>query len=286
MYRQDDAKLLEMLLTAPGADVNATPYDKGDLNWYHGQNVVHLICRGEIDASILPVAVKAGADVNKLDADLRPPARHAISSKNVEALRVLLENGADPKWIQTDSAGEVLGLGLVHYAVKSGNHDNLRLLIKFGAPIEGRRWGHNGDFEAIAPHGYGGGTPFIGYHDPLIECVQFLRDGMYKNDKEAAQILIDAGAKIDMDLQESRTRWFVKAKQLVKSPLDEDFDMLKFLLDKGLDPNLRQYEYRSDPASFGDLGENLLYYANKLFNSKAEQLLRAHPKCDGKIHNY
>ena len=90
-YLRKDAELLKILFAARGANVNTTNFGLGSLTG--GQTAVHAICRGKIDASVLPVLIKAGADLTKVDEDGHPPAYYAREKELTEVLQLLKDNG-------------------------------------------------------------------------------------------------------------------------------------------------------------------------------------------------
>ena len=63
-----------------------------------------------------------------------PPLYYATKNKHTNAMRLLLECGADPNYIDMISENSI-NESLLHLAVSNGNVDSVQLLIDYGADI-------------------------------------------------------------------------------------------------------------------------------------------------------
>ncbi len=75
--------------------------------------------------------IDQGLDVNAIDSGGYTPLLYAVRQRNVEGIRLLLENGAD-KLIENENQDGVSALRMV-FLNKPNNYDIVKLLLEFGA---------------------------------------------------------------------------------------------------------------------------------------------------------
>ena len=81
------------------------------------------------DPEALRILLEAGADVNARDGNGARPLHRAVYNNNTEALRILLEAGADV------NAHDGNGIRPLHRAVYNNNPEALRILLEAGADV-------------------------------------------------------------------------------------------------------------------------------------------------------
>lgn len=170
-----DKQALEIVLAASGDQVDRefrySPWDHHDDPQFGDHAVgtaAHLVCRGKLDVSLLPILAKAGADFNKLDGFGKPPAYYAVTMESfvsmdnqrrnaikIEALTVLFDPScakrANVNWMLTGSTPPARrsdvhwirngcnppAKTLTQLAVEMRHHDVLKVLLKNEAPVDG-----------------------------------------------------------------------------------------------------------------------------------------------------
>jgi len=201
------------------------------------------IKRGNIKA--VEKYVKKGADVNFHNWHEETPLRYAISSKNIEILKVLLNNGADAN--QEGSNRDIPPL--LHLLLLSDSNQSpapegwdeleaARLLLKKGAnPNVIGHWPDKSPLFLAVEHGnekmidlllaYGADINQKGELIPAAADYSAIHYAAYKGDTELALLLLDKGADVNIRGANKRT-------PLHKASSDP---MIELLLSKGADPN-------------------------------------------------
>ncbi len=118
---------VEFLITQ-GADVNA----KG---FFDMAPLAHMAMYGTRNdqqcAAVAAVLIAHGAAVDPVDRYGATPLLHAVELKKVKLSRVLLERGASP----ARTYGQTY-LTPLHYAMRDGNTEMIKLLLEFKPPLE------------------------------------------------------------------------------------------------------------------------------------------------------
>ena len=83
---------------------------------------------GEVD--VIPVLVRAGADVNATNKDGATPLHRAASAGEVDVIPVLVQAGAD-----VNARGGNGGFTPLHLAAHNGNLEAISVLIQAGADV-------------------------------------------------------------------------------------------------------------------------------------------------------
>lgn len=72
-----------------------------------------------------------------------PPIYYATKNDHTDAMRLLLEHGANPNYVDTVSKYST-NESLLHLAASKGNADGVQLLIDYGADVQARdRYGNS-----------------------------------------------------------------------------------------------------------------------------------------------
>jgi ankyrin repeat protein len=193
------------LLIQRGADINARsstitfPKDRFGLEGVltilpHGSWTPLMYAGRDGGVDVVPVLVKAGADVNAVDPDGTTPLMLAIMNSHYDTANALLENGADPNItdkqgmaalyaaVDMSSLGEVYGLPPRKVRDTLTPTDLMSRLIAKGAIVDARLKG------PTIQRNHTPGEPLLGVGTtPLMRAA---RNGDYK----AVKILLDAGA--------------------------------------------------------------------------------------------
>ena len=119
--RQDDAGLVDQLLTAAGADVKAA-------NRY-GVTPLFLACQNG-SAAMIEKLLKAGADANATVTEGETALMTASRTGNPEAVKVLLDHGA-----MVDAKETWHGETALMWAAAESHPDVVRMLIEHGATV-------------------------------------------------------------------------------------------------------------------------------------------------------
>jgi ankyrin repeat protein len=214
-YR-DDVEMAWMLIQA-GANVKAKTRI-GDMT------ALHLAATNG-SAAMTQLLLKAGADANTPNGNGTSPLMLAAAAGKIEAIGVLLDNGADPNARDTNH-----GQTAVMFAAALNRGPAIRLLASRGAmlqitsrvdeskPNNSERGVNNGELRSSGAAQVGGNTPL---HFAA-------RDGQM----EAVLALLESGADVD---QVSATD---AMSPLVQSIVTGHYDVAKYLLDHGANPNL------------------------------------------------
>ena len=193
------------LLIERGADVSARsstiafPKDRFGLEGVltilpHGNWTPQMYAGRDGGVDVVPVLVKAGADVNAVDPDGTTPLVLAIMNSHYDTANALLENGADPNItdkqgmaalyaaVDMSSLGEVYGLPPRKVRDKLSPTELMSRLIAKGAVVDARLKG------PTIQRNHTPGEPLLGAGTtPLMRAA---RNGDYR----AVKILLDAGA--------------------------------------------------------------------------------------------
>ncbi|GMT18420.1 hypothetical protein PFISCL1PPCAC_9717, partial [Pristionchus fissidentatus] len=163
-----------------------------------------------LDTSFIRLLLEFGANPNVYERKGLTPIMKACRMKNrgIDAIEILLEYGAD---INQQASPRADNRTALHYAVLSGNHELVKFLIKKGAEVN-------------MPEDYG---------KPSVLDLAVLKD-----DPELLQIIIDAGASP----LSVHTHIGTPLHLACCSLLDNQYDIIKRLLDAGSDCNM-QYTF-------------------------------------------
>lgn len=177
-----------------------------------------------------------------------PPIYYATKNDHTDAMRLLLEHGANPNYVDTVSKYST-NESLLHLAASNGNGngnaDGVQLLIDYGADVHIRDcFGNspytcvygNGDVAAILlkngsnpheiPH-YGGGS------EPNMNG---LHDAASDGNIEYAQLMLDYGIDINTSDKHCITPFHCAAKY-------NHVSMMEFLIDHGADMNAIEIDW-------------------------------------------
>ena len=231
-----DAELAQMLLYA-GANVGAKTR-------IGGYTPLHLAAQIG-NANVIAPLVAAGAQVAALTTTGATPLMHAAHSGSVDAVRILIENGADPNIKETAN-----GQTALMFAAASDRTDVVKLLIARGADLHvtsrvedfasltmTNDADQNGVPRPQQPRNAndvpGVTRPFnynelIGKHGGLAALHFAARQGAMAT----AEALIKAGANINQRGAGDKTT------PIVVAAVNGHFDLVSFFLDNGADPNL------------------------------------------------
>jgi ankyrin repeat protein len=231
-----DAEIAQMLLYA-GANVGA----KTRLGGY---TPLHLAAQVG-NASVIAPMIAAGASVSVVTSTGATPLMEAAHSGNVDIVRTLLENKADPNVIETSN-----GQTALMFAAASDRIDVVKMLLQHGADI--KMTSRVEDFNSLATSSEvdangvpraaqaqqkgdipGVTRPFnynelIGKHGGLSALHFAARQGAMAT----AEALIAAGADVNQRCAGDQTT------PMIVAAVNGNFDMVSMLLDKGGNPNL------------------------------------------------
>ncbi len=230
----DDLETAGLLLKS-GASVNAA-------NRY-GVTPLSLACTNG-NAAMIDLFLKAKADPNAALPGGETPLMTAARTGKVDALKVLLVNGADVK-VKDEERGQTA----LMWAAAEGNTEAVGILIEFGA-----------DIHAVSKGGF----------TALMFAV---REGK----SDTVRALLKAGADVNETLQKPARQAGTSAMALAVA--NAHFELAAMLLDAGADPNaaaqgwtalhtitwIRQPGYASnDPAPTGSGNMSSIEFVQKI----------------------
>ena len=164
--------------------------------------------------------IEYGASVNKTDFNGFTPLMRASLMGYIKLVKKLIENGADVNAKIFDSNANVLSDSLF-FAVNDNNKNSLGVvkeLLDLGA------------------------DPNVVYLDPDEGNFTILDRSLYYNNFEIFKTLVENGADIG--------RVNEKGEPLIVHAIKrERFDIVKYLVDKGIDPTMKYTDYRNIPFS-------------------------------------
>ena len=162
--------------------------------------------------------ISYGADVNQKDFSGLTPLMNASINGYVKLAIELINHNADVNARELDSRGNISADSLF-YAVNANNSLELvKVLLNSGA------------------------NPNIVYSDPEEGNFTILDRSLYYNNFEIFKTLVENGANIDK--VNDRGEPFI-----VNAIRRERFDIVKYLVDKGIDPKMKYTDYRNIPFS-------------------------------------
>ena len=164
--------------------------------------------------------ISYGADVNQKDFSGLTPLMNASINGYVKLAIELINHNADVNARELDSRGNISADSLF-YAVNANNKNSLELvkvLLNSGA------------------------NPNILYSDPEEGNFTILDRSLYYNNFEIFKTLVENGANIDK--VNDRGEPFI-----VNAIRRERFDIVKYLVEKGIDPTMKYTDYRNIPFS-------------------------------------
>ena len=164
--------------------------------------------------------ISYGADVNQKDFMGLTPLMNASINGYVKLAIELINHNADVNARELDSRGNISADSLF-YAVNANNKNSLELvkvLLNSGA------------------------NPNIVYSYPEEGNFTILDRSLYYNNFEIFKTLVENGANIDK--VNDRGEPFI-----VNAIRHERFDIVKYLVDKGIDPKMKYTDYRNIPFS-------------------------------------
>ena len=80
---------------------------------------------------LVEVLIKAGADINTTSKQKMTALNYAINANNLDAIKLLIEKGADPNTVVNKETGQTL----LMRAAENGRNDLVEALIEAGADI-------------------------------------------------------------------------------------------------------------------------------------------------------
>ena len=162
--------------------------------------------------------ISYGADVNQKDFSGLTPLMNASINGYVKLAIELINHNADVNARELDSRGNISADSLF-YAVNANNSLELvKVLLNSGA------------------------NPNIVYSDPDEGNFTILDRSLYYNNFEIFKTLVENGANIDK--VNDRGEPFI-----VNAIRRERFDIVKYLVEKGIDPTMKYTDYRNIPFS-------------------------------------
>ncbi|KLI14625.1 ankyrin repeat domain-containing protein [Brachyspira hyodysenteriae] len=162
--------------------------------------------------------ISYGADVNQKDFMGLTPLMNASINGYVKLAIELINHNADVNARELDSRGNISADSLF-YAVNANNSLELvKVLLNSGA------------------------NPNIVYSDPEEGNFTILDRSLYYNNFEIFKTLVENGANIDK--VNDRGEPFI-----VNAIRRERFDIVKYLVEKGIDPKMKYTDYRNIPFS-------------------------------------
>ncbi|HJH55669.1 MAG TPA: ankyrin repeat domain-containing protein [Brachyspira hyodysenteriae] len=162
--------------------------------------------------------ISYGADVNQKDFRGLTPLMNASINGYVKLAIELINHNADVNARELDSRGNISADSLF-YAVNANNSLELvKVLLNSGA------------------------NPNIVYSDPEEGNFTILDRSLYYNNFEIFKTLVENGANIDK--VNDRGEPFI-----VNAIRRERFDVVKYLVEKGIDPTMKYTDYRNIPFS-------------------------------------
>ena len=112
---------IEVLLNA-GADANVTDTK--------GQTLLHRAILGRLGKDVIQTIVDHGANVNAANTNSVSPLMYACHKRNIDAMNVLLNAGADPNIVDT------FGASSIHHAIVGDcSKEELQTIIDYGADV-------------------------------------------------------------------------------------------------------------------------------------------------------
>ncbi|MFH0826001.1 MAG: ankyrin repeat domain-containing protein [Pseudomonadota bacterium] len=157
------------------------------------------------------------------DKEIVATFRSAILQNDVETVRRCLDNGADPN----DGHAHPLSA-----AARSNNTDMAQLLVERGAHVNKPGSCSSPPLEAAIIAGHGDIVELLIRHKAHLSCNEEHRNPLTvavgKRNRAIVDLLLQHGADIESGVPEKPLRTAVQSCQK---------DMVKFLLDKGADPN-------------------------------------------------
>ncbi|WP_300368436.1 ankyrin repeat domain-containing protein [Brachyspira sp.] len=215
MAGEENLKILEELNTIK----NANSLDTWQLKYKHISPIIFA-------ASYYPTEEKAiklieyGASINKTDFNGITPLMKASSMGYIKLVKELIKNNANVNARAFDLSGNISGDALF-YAVTSNNKNSLgviKLLLNFGA------------------------NPNVIYLDTEKGNFTILDKSLHYNNFEIFKTLVENGADIG--------RVDEKGEPLIADAIRlERFDIVKYLVYKGIDPTMKYTDYRNVPFS-------------------------------------
>ena len=231
-----DAEMASMLVVA-GANVSARTRIGGYTPLHLAAQIGH--------ANVIAPLVAAGAVVSAATTTGATPLMHAAHSGNTDAVRILIENGADPNVKELAN-----GQTALMFAAASDRVEVVKLLIARGAdlkatsrvedlsaltmsaevdqngvPVQAQA-AQRGDVPGVTrPFNY---NELIGKHGGLSALHFAARQGAMAT----AEALLAAGADVNQRGAGDRST------PLLMATINGHFDLASYLLDKGADPNL------------------------------------------------
>jgi ankyrin repeat protein len=258
VYRDDAAAVRSLI--ASGADVKATTR-------VGAITPLSLACTNG-DAAVIELLLKAGADVKAATTDGATPLMLAAASGSADAVKVVLDHGAD-----VNAKESAHGQTALMFAAAKNRAAVIELLLKNGADsavtstvekLARPRVDEDGNPLPAAPagggRGGGGGRAGGGLGGQARGASATIMGGMTamllaarEGNMEAARALLTGGADINQPSASDKT------SPLVIAITNGHYDLAKFLLDHGADPNLATVDgltplYDAEDTEWAEVG--------------------------------
>jgi ankyrin repeat protein len=166
----------------------------------------HAVVKGSKE--IVRLLLKNGADVNVKDSDGKTPLILASMRGNVEIMKLLLENNADPNIRDKEERTAIL-YAIFRRIISNDAREIAEILLKYNADV------NVADKKGITPLYF------------AILCVDF----------DLIKMLIENGADINAKEKTGQTILYATIISVKKENEDKIKEILKYLLEKGANPN-------------------------------------------------
>ena len=259
------------LLLDHGANVNAR-------NEKAFTSALHSACALKLPLEFVKLLVEKGAEIDLQHSDGGTPMMLALAAKNVEVVKYLLENGANPNNHTKERNGKIYPLHMILDQDKFLNQDKLldmaifKLLIKHGAKLETKCGGYGKltPLQLAARRGKSFETKYLidmGADMNVLDdlgrsAVHIAIQEGSKRSLDTAKILIKAGANVNTAFGDNML-W----SPLHSAVMDNDFEMVKLLVEAGANVNAKDRNGRTPIRYAYDCKQ---WYVKTVYNDNIE----------------
>lgn len=196
---------------------------------------------------MVKLLIKHGADIEaKEENTLTPLARGIASANGMEALQVLIDNGADVNAFSAVHAGSILYI-LIRYGSNSNNEESISIIRKIKFLID-----NGADMENnLHPS----------------ESTALHLAARYSN-LEAAQLFLERGANINAQRKDGDTPLHQVAQRL---HIDTDYELATLYLNNGADPLITNEDNQTPYEKLQESSESFLKKIENNKELKSEQ---------------